>query len=60
MDQSETEYTSKEREGVGAMAHVCGEAGGIKSEWDVKPQNGRKTADLLGAPLWVLSQAPGR
>ena len=37
MDQvRKAEYTSKEKEGVGAVAHVCGEAGGIKSEWDAE------------------------
>ena len=37
MDQiRKAEYTSKEREGVGVVAHVCGEAGGIKSEWDAE------------------------
>jgi len=30
------EYTSKERDTVGATAHVVGEAAGIKVEWDVE------------------------
>jgi uncharacterized membrane protein len=30
------EYSSKEKEGVGGVAHVCGKAGGVKSEWDAE------------------------
>jgi uncharacterized membrane protein len=30
------EYSSQEREGVGCVAHVCGEAGGVNSEWDAE------------------------
>jgi len=30
------EYASKEKEGVGGVAHVCGEAGGVRSEWDAE------------------------
>jgi len=30
------EYTSKEKDSVGATAHWIGEAGGVKSEWDTE------------------------
>jgi len=30
------EYTSEKRAGVGATAHVIGEAAGVKAEWDVE------------------------
>jgi uncharacterized membrane protein len=37
MDQiKKAKYTSKEKEGVGVVAHVCAEAAGIKSEWDAE------------------------
>jgi len=37
MDQvRKAEYVSKARDGVGVVAHVCGEVGGLKSEWDAE------------------------
>ncbi len=37
MDQiKKAEYTSREKERVGTTAHLCGEAGGVTSEWDVE------------------------
>ena len=30
------EYTSEEKEAVGATAHWIGEAAGLKSEWDTE------------------------
>ena len=30
------EYTSEEKETIGATAHWIGEAGGVKSEWDTE------------------------
>ncbi len=32
----DAQYTSKEKEIVGATAHWVGEAGGVKSEWDTE------------------------
>jgi len=30
------QYTTKFKDGVGAVAHVSGEAGGVKAEWDAE------------------------